>query len=164
MFEIQLEMNSSHKTIILPFCGFILSITAVCLAVLSDTIIKKAVFFNSFQNAFIRFYIQLVVLMTIALSKDLNLLGPEPNRKLLVLRGLIGAIGLSCKFTAIELLSPSNLKSFFSSRIVFGAILGRMFMKEKIGTVQLFSIFLLLSGVLAIILPGNDVTNTISFV
>lgn len=150
-----------------PFFGFILAIFSICLAVLADLLVKKATFFNSFENAFIRFTLQLLVLMAIACYNGLNPLGPAPTRKILVVRGVIGALGLSCKYTAIKLLAPSDLKSFFrQGMIVFAIIFGRLFLGEKIGTVHVFSMGLLLSGVVSIaqptflmnILPGEYVS------
>ena len=166
-FSTNTQMKSSaYEKFIVPFCGFILTVASICLSVLSDLLVKKDAFFNSFESAFIRFTIQLVLLMLIAQYKRLNLLGPSKARKILLFRGIVGSIGLSCKFTAIKFLTPSDMKSFHSSRIIFGVLLGRIFMKERVGTVQLFAMFLILAGVLAVIQPtflvniwpGNYVT------
>lgn len=161
------KIDSSCKKLLLPFFGFILSTCSILLNVTSDTLISKATFFNGFENACIRFTIQLLILMSIARYNGLNHLGPEPTRKILVVKGFIGAFGMSCHYTALKLLAPSDMKSFFSCRILFSMILGRILLKEKIGPVHLFSVLVLLSGVISIaqpssltdILPGNFVID-----
>ena len=147
------EKDSSCKKFLLPFFGFILSTCSILLNVVSDILIKKSAFFNGFENAFIRFCLQLFTLVSISWYNGLNPLGPVESRKLLVIRGIIGGFGVSSHYTALKLLAPSDMKSFYSCRILFGIILGRFLLGEKIGTIQLLSLVFLLSGILSIAQP-----------
>jgi len=91
--------------------------------------------------------------VSISWYNGLNPLGPVESRKLLVIRGIIGGFGVSSHYTALKLLAPSDMKSFYSCRILFGIILGRFLLGEKIGTIQLLSLVFLLSGILSIAQP-----------
>ena len=52
------------------------------------------------------------------------------------------------------------MKSFFSCRIIIALALGRIVMKERIGTVQVFSTLILLLGVVSVAQPKFLLTGT----
>ena len=83
------------KKLMLPFLGLIFATVSILLNGISDILITKSNFFSGFDNAFIRFTIQILILASIARFKGLNHLGPVESRTFLIGRGILGAVGKS---------------------------------------------------------------------
>ena len=90
----------------------------------------------------------------IALKNNLNVLGNKKDRKLLLIRGMTGTMGLMCAYVALSLLTPSDFSAIVQSNVVITAIFARIFLKEKLTLAHFVSVFLTCTGVLLISQPS----------
>ena len=134
--------------------GFILSITSVLMLVFSNILVRKAPFYNGFDIALLRFVFQFIILIIIAKCKNLSSFGSKEVRKLLLIRGAIGAIGMPCHFTSLKLVDPSDTISVFSCNVIIIMFMSRIYLKEKISVVQIAAVLFILSGVMLIAQPS----------
>ena len=80
---------------------------------------------------FFRSSIMLLLVLPYALWRGISLIGNNP---LLVLnRGVVGFLGLTCNFYAIKHLPLANARILLETSVFFVAVLAGLFLKEKIG-------------------------------
>jgi drug/metabolite transporter (DMT)-like permease len=141
------------KKRMVPYKGYLFAVlSAICSAV-AATFIKKAQTFSATDAAIVRYLAQLISMFFIIKSKDLPLLGPKKQRKLLILRGILGTGGLVFFFFAIKLVPPSDCISIAHSSLIITSILARFVLKEKLTISHIVALFLTLSGMLFIAKP-----------
>jgi drug/metabolite transporter (DMT)-like permease len=114
-------------------------------------------------------------MLMIALKNNLNVFGNKKDRKLLLIRGMTGTMGLMCAYVALSLLTPSDFSAIVQSNVVITAIFARIFLKEKLTLAHFVSVLLTCTGVLLISQPSfifkesfassneSNVTNSTSF-
>ena len=136
------------------FIGFSLSMVASVFQTSSNILLRKTYFFNEFDNSTIRFVVQLLVGISIAIVTKNSLVGKRTDLKLLLGRGAISGIGLSAFYASIKLIDPSDAISLFSCNVIFVAILSRIFMKEKFTVLHLLALVFVVFGVFLITQPS----------
>lgn len=155
--------QANKKVTVLPFKGYLFALlSAVCSAV-AAAFIKKAKTFSATDAAIIRYLAQLISMLLIIKSKNLPVLGPKKQRKLLVLRGILGTCGLVFFFFALKLVPPSDCISISHSSLIITSILARFVLKEKLTISHIIALVLTLFGMLFIAKPvsifGSQVKN-----
>ena len=124
------QNNNSFKKLNLIFASFFFSLMTVCVKKIDNRIpIYELVFFRSIFS--------LAITSLIIKKKELNPWGK--NRKLLILRGLLGTIALLCIFYAIRNM-PLNISTVIQYTYpIYISIFSGLFIKEgreKFGGIQ----------------------------
>ena len=101
--------------------------------------------FHAFQLVFFRSLSSWVLCVYFLRKKGISLWGNE--RKLLILRGLTGVASLSAFFYALKLMPFGSAVSIRYLAPVFAAVMGVLFLKEKVKPVQWFYFLMAFSGV-----------------
>ncbi len=114
--------------------------------------VKYLVNVNAFQIVFFRSASSLFFTFGFLLKNKIPLLGN--NRKLMILRGLVGVTSMTLFFMAIKYLSVGTAVSLRYIAPIFAAIFAVLFLKEKIKPLQWFFFLMAFSGV--IVLKGLD--------
>lgn len=135
--------------------GFFISVISSLLNVLANILLKKVTFFNGFDNSAILFLLQLTVLFIIAKVNQLNVFGDKENYKILFFRGFMGGIGLIAYYVSVKLIDPSDAISLISSNVIFVAIIGRIYMKEKFTIIHIIALIFILLGIVCITQPAS---------
>lgn len=128
---------------------------------LMNTVVKYLSTFNVYQIVFFRSIGTLAFTLPLLLKNKIPILGK--NKKLLILRGLIGVISLSCFFQSLNYLAVGTAVSLRYTSPIFAAIFALLFLKEKIKPIQWFLFLIAFLGVLIIKGFGTDV-NTIGLI
>jgi drug/metabolite transporter (DMT)-like permease len=81
------------------------------------------------------------------------------NRKLLVLRGVLGAVALNFWFFALSKIPVADVMLLFLAAPIFVLPIAYLWLKEKVTRRQLLAIPFLVAGVLLVIKPGLGVIN-----
>lgn len=150
----QAPSPNQTSTIKRTLIGFVLSIGSVLLNVVCNILVKKVTFFNAFEIALMMYVVTFIVMFTTVMFHKVNPLGPKNCRKLLVARGVLGPFSLCSMFISLKLIDPSDSIALFSLNVIFVAILSRIFLKEKVGVVHVFSTAVILTGVFLITQPS----------
>lgn len=109
------------------------------------------------EKVFFRNFFSLIITVWLIVRKGESFTGY--NKKLLLLRGILGMLGIVFYFYAI-----SNMKSLADATIMnnmspfFVVILSVLFLKEDINKYQILALVLALLGVLLIVRPQFDLT------
>ena len=106
------------------------------------------------EQVFVRYSIQAVVMGCIILYTKETFFGLKQSRKLLILRGSIGAISLIALHFSVKLINPSDAGALINLHTVFVCFIARIFLKEKINLAQVTSLVMSLFGVMLIAQPS----------
>ena len=138
------QNNNSFKKINLIFASFFFSLMTVCVKKIDNRIpIYELVFFRSIFS--------LAITSLIIKRKQLNPWGK--NRKLLILRGLLGTIALLCIFYSIRNM-PLNLSTVIQYTYpIYISIFAGVFIKEKITKNILIGLIMGWLGIIIILNP-----------
>jgi drug/metabolite transporter (DMT)-like permease len=74
--------------------------------------------------------------------------------KLLCVRGLIGVVGLTCAYMAIQLINPSDSSAIAQSNVIITILIARLVLNELLSVAHLFSIVFTIVGVMFISRPS----------
>ena len=110
--------------------------------------VKYLAHFSTPQRVFFRAVGSLIFTMSYLVYYKIPVLGNQ--KKLLVLRGVIGLISMGLFFAATNYLSIGAAVSLRYTSPIFAAILAVIFLKEKIFKMQWFYFFMAFIGVLLI--------------
>jgi hypothetical protein len=97
--ETQLDVNESFNKVeiqkpasnsLLPFRGYILGIFSAFVFCLSQVIIKRAKTLSASDHSTIRYFTTFVIMITYLKYRNMSILGPRKQLKLLLFRGFIG--------------------------------------------------------------------------
>lgn len=117
-----------------------------------NAIVKHLVHMNAFQIVFFRSVSSLFFTFSFLLKNKIPVLGT--NRKLLVLRGLVGVTSMSLFFMATKYLPIGTAVSLRYMAPIFAGVFAIYFLKEKIKPLQWVFFAMAFAGVL--ILKGFD--------
>ncbi len=121
-----------------------------------DLFIKIAVKrIGVFETVFFRGLFTMVIVLVIILFSRISIWGK--NKKLLILRGVFGFLGLICYVFGIYYLKLANAVLLNRSSPIFVVIFSAILLKEKITKKQLLALFLAFFGVINIIKPGIEI-------
>ena len=125
---------------------------------LMNAVVKYLKEFNVYQIVFFRSIGTLVFTIPLILKYKIPILGT--NKKLLITRGVLGVISLTCFFESLNYLAVGTAVSLRYTSPIFAVIFALILLKEKIKPLQWLLFVLAFVGVLIIKGFGNDV-NTI---
>lgn len=128
------------------FYGLFFGILSALFLSVSNVLIKKAKLFTGTEQTAVRYSIQMILMLTIAYRQNLNVLGPVKERKLLLLRGIMGTCGLTTLHMAIKFINPSDVVALFHTNVVFIAIFARFVLNEKFSIAHLVSMLMAIAG------------------
>ncbi|TWO32914.1 DMT family transporter [Seonamhaeicola sediminis] len=117
-----------------------------------NSIVKYLVHFSAYQIVFFRSISTLVFTMVFLLRNRVPIMGN--NKKILVLRGLVGVTSMTLFFMSTKYLPIGTAVSLRYLAPVFAAIFAILFLKETIRPVQWLFFLMAFSGV--VILKGFD--------
>lgn len=118
--------------------------------------VKLAGDLPSFQKTFFRNIVSLAVAFVLVLKSGESLFGKRENQKLLLIRSILGTMGIVCNYYAIDklILSDANILNKLSPFFVI--IFSAIFLKEKINKAQIIGLITAFVGVLFVIKPSFD--------
>lgn len=117
-----------------------------------NLIAKSLDAFGWSEIVFYRSITTLIIAVAVLRYQRVNLLGNQ--RKLLILRSLVGAVAMCGFFAALKLLPLATTVTVRYLAPIFGAILAVVFLKDKIKPIQWLFFFMAFSGV--VLLKGFD--------
>ncbi|OON96452.1 MAG: hypothetical protein ATN31_09605 [Candidatus Epulonipiscioides saccharophilum] len=128
-------------------------ISALSFAIMSGCI-KMTGPLPTFQKLFFRNFISLFVSIILVVKHKGSFVGKPENRKYLILRALLGTLGIIFNFYAIEhlVLSDANMLNKLSP--LFVILFSYIFLKEKINKNQIMAITIAFAGALLILKPS----------
>ena len=122
-------------------------LSTLCFTVM-NLFVKYLSHFSTYQLIFFRAIGSLIFTMSYLQYHKIPMLGNQ--RKLLVLRGLVGVSSMGLYFASVNYLTIGNAVSLRYTSPIFAAILAVVFLKEKIFKMQWFYFFLAFVGVILI--------------
>lgn len=128
------------------YYGSMFGVLAALFYSISDIFLRKTVFMNGSEQTFVRYTLQLFIMIPIARYNKLDLLGTREYRVYLICRGIFGALSLICFNFCLKLIDPSDAASLINVNIVFVSIIGHFFLNEKLDFKHLIAICLSLCG------------------
>ncbi len=154
---IQTETNNKSLTGYLALLGSALafSLMTVCVKKLEGRI-------PVYEIVFIRSLISIIITRLILLKANINPWGE--NKKLLILRGLLGSIALFCIFQALEILPLGIATIIQYTYPIFIGVGASLFLKEKLNRKIIYAIILGFIGVCLVLHPlwEPSINNEIS--
>lgn len=142
-----------------PYLGLILATLSSLFFSLCSVIVKSLLNIDPMQLAMFRFIGVLLPTIPIVIYNEENVF-PQGRRFLLVLRSVVGTVGLMLSFYAFRNMPLADASVIVFSVPVFVALFARVFLKEPCGIWNTISIILTLIGVVLITHPpflfGSD--------
>lgn len=135
---------------------FYMIVSVVAFAIM-NALVKYLTVFSVYQIVFFRSLGTIIITVPLALKADVNFFGQK--RKLLLLRGLLGVISLTCFFQCLNYLSMGTAVSLRYLSPIFAAIFAMFFLKEKIKPIQWLLFLIAFIGVLIIKGFGVEVNS-----
>ena len=129
---------------------------------LMSAFIKLSGDLPSFQKAFFRNLVACVIAFIIIVYKKESFFGKKESQKFLILRSLLGTIGIVTNYYAIDHLILSDANMLNKLNPFFVIILSAIFLKENINLNQIISLIIAFMGSLFIIKPSFNL-NLIPF-
>lgn len=134
--------------------GYIYGILYTICDCISYIFIKMEPSFNGFNNGAIRYLLQIIVMIILLYKNGLEICNPEYPYKILFLRGFTGSVALVLGFLSLQYLDISDTQALINSCVIITALMGKIFLKEKITIMHIASLFLTISGVMFILRPS----------
>ncbi|NCB02702.1 MAG: DMT family transporter, partial [Spirochaetia bacterium] len=122
--------------------------------------VKLAGDLPSMEKALFRNIVSLIIAFSMLKYRKQPLWGSKENRKMLILRGITGSMGIIFYFYSIDrlILADSSMLNKLSPFFVF--LFAWLFLKNKITPIQIISLILALIGSVLIIKPGFQFSST----
>ncbi len=143
-------MKDNQKAII-----FIL-ISALAFTLMS-TMVKLAGNIPTYEKVFFRNLINFIIAIYIVKKNNVSFFGKKKNRFFLVVRGILGFLGVICNFYAVTKMNLSDATMIFNMTPFFVTLFAVFFLGEKILKIEYFSLVLAFIGVLLVILPKFNI-------
>lgn len=142
-------MNNKTKSIVyISLSSLFFSIMAIAVKLTPNIPVIEKIFFRNSIGL-------IPILITIYKSK----LSLKPNNtKLIILRSILGILGIFCYYSALSILNLADAVILNKLSPFFVLILSFIFLKEQITKKQIISLFLALLGALLIIRPTFDLS------
>ncbi|XP_045454098.1 solute carrier family 35 member G1 [Melitaea cinxia] len=142
-----------------PYLGLILATLSSLFFSLCSVIVKSLVNIDPMQLAMFRFIGVLLPTIPIVIYTEQPVF-PQGKRVLLILRSIVGTVGLMLSFYAFRNMPLADASVIVFSVPVFVALFARVFLKEPCGIWNTISIILTLIGVILITHPPFIFGNT----
>ena len=134
--------------------GYIYGILFAFSMCMANILVKMAPTLDGANHACIRYFIQLIVMLIFIKKNNLEYFGPKSQRKLLILRGVVGSLTVIFSFFAIRYLDVSDVETITNSSVLITAVFSRIFLKEKLTISHVIAIILTITGVVFVIRPA----------
>jgi drug/metabolite transporter (DMT)-like permease len=108
----------------------------------------------SFQKTFFRNIVSCVIALVLIIKNKESFFGKKESQKLLILRSVLGTIGIVLNFYSIDKLVLSDANMLNKLSPFFIIIFSALFLKEKINLEQILAIIIAFIGALFIIKPS----------
>jgi len=142
--------------------GVLLQVASGVAFCVMSALIKTASGIDSFKTSFFRFVIGLTLLGTAALFGKIDL--KFVHGPFLFLRGLFGGVAVYLFFLSIAELGVAKGTVISYSYPIFAALLGAMFLKERIGVVRGLALLAAFGGILLLMKgKGGGLASFVSF-
>ena len=138
--EIEVENEAAS------YRGIIISLISAAFLSLSNVFVKKAQFFRATEQTAIRYTMQLIVSVSIAHYNQLNIFGPRNLYKMLVLRGILGSLGLISLHLSVTFINPSDAVAIFHTNVILVAFIARFTLNEKFSFFHVIALLMAVSG------------------
>lgn len=152
--KISTQINISPQKLPFKYKGICQTLLSAFFTSIILITLKKTYLFSASEQLVIRNATQMVVMIIINRYKKQTLLGPVKYRKILILRAFISTLSITCAYFSISFINPSDQSAIVQSSIVNTAILGRIFLNEKLAFVHLLAIGFTVTGVVFISQPS----------
>ncbi len=126
---------------------YLMLLSTLCFTIM-NVFVKYLSGFSTAQKVFFRAFGSLIFTMAYLIYHKIPILGNQ--RKLMVIRGLVGLTSMGLFFASTQYLSIGTAVSLRYTSPIFAAILAVVFLKEKIFKLQWFYFFMAFVGVLLI--------------
>lgn len=143
-------MKDNQKAII-----FIL-ISALAFTLMS-TMVKLAGNIPTYEKVFFRNLINFIIAIYIVKKNNVSFFGKKKNRFFLVVRGILGFLGVICNFYAVTKMNLSDATMIFNMTPFFVTLFAVFFLGEKILKIEYYSLVLAFIGVLLVIQPKFNI-------
>lgn len=127
-------------------------ISALAFTMMS-TVVKLAKDIPTYEKVFFRNIINLIIAVNILKRDKISFWGEKKNRKYLVIRGILGLLGVICNFYAVTQMNLSDASMLFNLTPFFVTLFAVFFLGDKILKVEYVSLISAFVAVLLVIKP-----------
>jgi drug/metabolite transporter (DMT)-like permease len=157
----QVDLTCGFCEKIINYRGLFYAALSAFFSSLTHIILRRCVYFHGSDQALIRYIIQLTVVSFFHFCYEQKSTVEKKNaqkiqtaRKLLIIRGVFGAIGILAVAFSIKLINPSDTIAILSCKVILISICSKLFLKEKHSIIHIISICMAILGVLLISQPN----------
>lgn len=147
-------MNNKTKAILLI-------ITSALSFTIMSTLVKLSGNLPPFEKSFFRNIVSLIVAFYLITKNNSSYFGKKENRSMLLLRSILGTLGIWANFYAIDNLILPNATILNQLSPFFVIIFSYLFLKEKIKLIHIISLLTAFIGVIFIVRPTSGLTETL---
>ena len=120
---------------------------------LMSTVVKLAKDIPIYEKVFFRNIINLIIAVNILKRDKISFWGEKKNRKYLVIRGVLGLLGVVCNFYAVTQMNLSDASMLFNLTPFFVTLFAIFFLGERILKIEYISLISPFIAVLLVIKP-----------
>lgn len=120
---------------------------------LMSTVVKLAKDIPTYEKVFFRNIINLIIAVNILKRDKISFWGEKKNRKYLVIRGVLGLLGVVCNFYAVTQMNLSDASMLFNLTPFFVTLFAIFFLGERILKIEYISLISAFIAVLLVIKP-----------
>lgn len=120
---------------------------------LMSTVVKLAKDIPTYEKVFFRNIINLIIAVNILKRDKISFWGEKKNRKYLVIRGVLGLLGVVCNFYAVTQMNLSDASMLFNLTPFFVTLFAIFFLGERIMKVEYISLVSAFIAVMLVIKP-----------
>ncbi len=161
------EIEKGCKSLVIErlkrFRGILIGLLSAFFLALSSILIRKATFVTGSEQTVVRNFIQMIIMICIAVPNKVHIFGPKEQRFKLMIRGLFGSTAILTIAYAIKFIDPSDAQALYSCRLIIISVLARIFLKEKLTMIHIICLILTITGVMFISQPSFLVDKTQKF-
>lgn len=145
------QQTSNHnKPTFIRFKGILLGLLAAFFFALFGGLNRMAIFVTASEQSSMRYLMQIVIMICIAKYNKENILGPREQCKLLLIRGIFGAISFISMGFSLRYIEPADSQALYNTRLVIIPILALVFLKENLKISHIVAFILTIAGVILI--------------
>ena len=120
---------------------------------LMSTVVKLAKDIPIYEKVFFMNIINLIIAVNILKRDKISFWGEKKNRKYLVIRGVLGLLGVVCNFYAVTQMNLSDASMLFNLTPFFVTLFAIFFLGERILKIEYISLISAFIAVLLVIKP-----------
>ncbi len=132
-------------------------LSSLCFAFMA-ALVKMSGDIPTVEKTFFRNFVSLIVSTAIIFRKKQKPWGKKENRKQLILRGVLGTIGMITYFYCIDNMLLADSSMLNKVHPFFTVIFAVWFLKEKLPKIQIPALILAFIGILFVVKPKFDMT------